>query len=124
MKQFPKRKHPINKDVRTAVPYLRFLQNQYVPEILDMLVQIDRPMSVSDIYFRLRIEQSVASQALSKLRRIGLVDVERHGKFIYYSANHAKIEKVTKAVQTFNKIIGQTKRDRNKTENKPVPNPA
>jgi len=42
-------------------------------------------MIVTDIYVKLRLEQSAASQHLAILRRAGVVQTERRGKNIYYS---------------------------------------
>jgi len=44
-------------------------------------------MNVTDIYVKLRIEQSVASQHLAILRNEGFVSTEREGKTIWYSIN-------------------------------------
>jgi DNA-binding transcriptional ArsR family regulator len=55
-------------------------------------------MTVTEIYVRLRLEQSVASQHLAILRRAGIVKTERDGKFIYYTVNHNRIEDINKFV--------------------------
>lgn len=53
-------------------------------------------ITVTQIYVKLRLEQSVASQHLAILRRGGFVTTERDGKFIYYSVNHARLAEVHK----------------------------
>ena len=45
-------------------------------------------MTVTDIYVKLRLEQSVASQHLAILRKAGVVQTERDGKFIFYSLGY------------------------------------
>jgi DNA-binding transcriptional ArsR family regulator len=49
---------------------------------------------VTDLYIKLRLEQSVASQHLAILRRAGFVDTARDGKQIYYSINYGKLNLV------------------------------
>jgi DNA-binding transcriptional ArsR family regulator len=49
-------------------------------------------MNVTEIYVKLRIEQSVASQHLAILRHEGLVTTERNGKIINYSVNKQAIK--------------------------------
>ena len=51
--------------------------------IIEVLEESDN-MTVTDIYIKLRLEQSVASQHLAILRRAGVVITDRQGKFIYY----------------------------------------
>jgi DNA-binding transcriptional ArsR family regulator len=48
-------------------------------------------MTVTEIYVKLRLEQSVASQHLAILRKAGFVDTLRDGKFIYYSVNYERL---------------------------------
>lgn len=53
-------------------------------------------LTVTEIYVKLRLEQSVASQHLAMLRRAGIVATRRDGKFIFYSINPARIEEIFK----------------------------
>jgi DNA-binding transcriptional ArsR family regulator len=48
-------------------------------------------ITVTEIYRKLRLEQSVASQHLGILRRAAFVKTERAGKQIYYSVNMEKL---------------------------------
>ena len=56
-------------------------------------------MTVTEIYVKLRLEQSVASQHLAILRKAGFVKTERDGKFIYYSVNTERLEELNKFVK-------------------------
>ncbi|RYZ29984.1 MAG: transcriptional regulator [Chitinophagaceae bacterium] len=56
-------------------------------------------ITVTQIYVKLRLEQSVASQHLAILRKAGFVVTERDGKFIYYSVDHNRIAEVHKIAQ-------------------------
>jgi DNA-binding transcriptional ArsR family regulator len=49
---------------------------------------------VTDLYIKLRLEQSVASQHLAILRRAGFVETTRDGKQIYYSISYDKLNLV------------------------------
>jgi len=67
-----------------------------------MLRQIDEhgKITVTELYFKLRLEQSVASQHLAILRKAGFVRTERNGKFIYYSVNTSRLEEVDQIVES------------------------
>lgn len=56
-------------------------------------------ITVTQIYVKLRLEQSVASQHLAILRKAGFVITERDGKFIYYSVNQNRLAEVHKIAQ-------------------------
>lgn len=59
-----------------------------------MLRLIDQKgaITVTELYIKLRLEQSVASQHLAILRKSNLVNTERRAKNIFYSANHNQLE--------------------------------
>lgn len=65
-----------------------------------MLKQIDEhgKITVTELYVKLRLEQSVASQHLAILRKAGFVKTERDGKFIYYSVNGSRLQEVNDLV--------------------------
>jgi DNA-binding transcriptional ArsR family regulator len=67
-------------------------------EILHLLHK-NKKMSVTEIYVKLRLEQSVASQHLAILRKAGFVETKRDGKQIYYSVNYKRMEEVHEHVQ-------------------------
>jgi DNA-binding transcriptional ArsR family regulator len=56
-------------------------------------------MTVTEIYVKLRLEQSVASQHLAILRSAGVVKTERNGKFIYYSVNRSRVGQIFSLVE-------------------------
>ncbi|HMP92863.1 MAG TPA: metalloregulator ArsR/SmtB family transcription factor [Phnomibacter sp.] len=53
-------------------------------------------LTVTEIYVKLRLEQSVASQHLAILRRAGILKTRREGKFIFYTVNPQRIEEIGK----------------------------
>jgi DNA-binding transcriptional ArsR family regulator len=84
--------------VKSAAMTLRAINHKLRQQIIKLLEESKR-MNVTDIYVKLRLEQSVASQHLAILRRANVVITERDGKFIHYTLNHARIAAVAKFVQ-------------------------
>ncbi len=79
--------------IKSAAMTLRSINHKLRQQILKLLEEYKR-MKVTDIYVKLRLEQSVASQHLAILRRANIVLTERMGKEIYYSLNNNRIEQV------------------------------
>ncbi len=84
--------------VKTAAMTLRAINHKLRQQIVRLLEENKR-MNVTDIYVKLRLEQSVASQHLAILRRANIVITERDGKFIHYALNHARIASIAQFVQ-------------------------
>ncbi len=80
-------------DLRKAALVLRAVNHKPRQKIIHLLENTD-PMTVSEIYIKLRWEQSVASQHLAILRRAKIVNAEREGKNIYYSLNKERIRQI------------------------------
>lgn len=76
---------------------LRALNHKLRQQIL-ALIETEKKITVTEIYVRMRLEQSVASQHLAILRRAGIVTTQRDGKFIYYTVNHKRITEITSVV--------------------------
>lgn len=85
-------------DLRKAVLVLRAVNHKLRQKIIDILEDSDT-MTVTDIYIKLRLEQSVASQHLAILRRAGVVLTERQGKFIYYSLDKDRLAQISRLVE-------------------------
>jgi len=83
---------------RRVVLLLRSINHPLRKQIIELL-KTDSKLTVTDIYIKLRLEQSVASQHLAILRRAGVVVTERSGKFIYYSLDTNKYELIQKHQQ-------------------------
>jgi DNA-binding transcriptional ArsR family regulator len=78
--------------LKKASNVIRALNHKMRQEIIEMLKE--KEMKVTDIYVALRIEQSVASQQLSILRKEGILITKRDGKNIYYSVNNERISNI------------------------------
>lgn len=74
---------------------IRSLNHKLRQAIIDLIAE-NQKMTVTEIYVKLRIEQSVASQHLAILRRANMVKTVRDGKFIYYSLNADYINHVNR----------------------------
>jgi DNA-binding transcriptional ArsR family regulator len=85
-------------DLRKAVLVLRAVNHKLRQRIIDLL-EDNETMTVTDIYIKLRLEQSVASQHLAILRRAGVVNTERQGKFIYYSLDNDRLAQISRLVE-------------------------
>ena len=79
--------------LKKAALILRAVNHKLRQQILKLIHQQEK-MTVTEIYVKLRLEQSVASQHLAILRKAGFVSTLRDGKFIYYSVNHERLEQV------------------------------
>lgn len=85
-------------ELRKAVLVLRAINHKLRQRIIDLLEEHES-MTVTDIYIKLRLEQSVASQHLAILRRAGVVRTERQGKFINYSIDKGRLAEISKLVE-------------------------
>lgn len=85
-------------ELRKAVLVLRAINHKLRQRMIDLLEENDK-MTVTDIYIKLRLEQSVASQHLAILRRAGVVVTDRDGKFIYYSLNKERLSQISQLVE-------------------------
>jgi len=81
---------------RDAAVILRAFNNKLRTKIIVLLNEKKR-MKVTDIYIKLNMVQSVASQHLAVLREANIVIAERDRRSIYYSLNYGRIADI----QTF-----------------------
>ncbi len=86
-------------NLKKAALVLRALNHKLRQQILT-LIEAEDKITVTEIYIRLRLEQSVASQHLAILRRAGIVSTQRDGKFIYYTVNYARIDQITDVTES------------------------
>src|ERR1044071_6965950 len=86
-------------NVKKAALILRAINHKLRQQILKLIDEQGK-ITVTEIYVKLRLEQSVASQHLAILRKAGFVKTERDGKFIYYTVNPERIEDLNKFVES------------------------
>lgn len=97
----PAKNSPINVDynaLKKAALVLRALNHKLRQQLLK-LIEDEKKITVTEIYVRLRLEQSVASQHLAILRKAGIVNTERDGKFIFYTVNYKRIDEISQFVK-------------------------
>ncbi|MEP7253049.1 MAG: metalloregulator ArsR/SmtB family transcription factor [Ginsengibacter sp.] len=88
--------------IKKASLVLRSLNHKLRQQIIKTIFESQK-LTVTQLYVKLRLEQSVASQHLAILRKAGIVKTNRDGKFIYYSINPQRIESINDFVK---KLIG------------------
>lgn len=86
------------ESLRRSVLILRAINHDLRQDIIRLLDEEGR-MTVTDIYVKLRLEQSVASQHLAILRRTGILSTQRDGKFIYYFLNKERIQEIAAFIE-------------------------
>ncbi len=92
---------PLNIDyhsIKKAAMVLRSLNHKLRQQIIKTINESER-LTVTQLYVKLRLEQSVASQHLAILRKAGVVGTEREGKFIFYSINSTRVDSINEFVR-------------------------
>ena len=85
-------------NVKKTSLVLRSLNHKLRQQIIKLIYENEK-LTVTEIYVRLRLEQSVASQHLAILRRAGIVSTKREGKFINYTINKQRVEAIDEFVR-------------------------
>jgi len=83
---------------KKAAMILRALNHKLRQQIVK-LIDEHQKVTVTEIYVKLRLEQSVASQHLAILRRAGIVSTIREGKFIFYNVDYNRLQEVNQFVE-------------------------
>lgn len=84
--------------IKKAALVLRALNHKLRQLVLKTIDEHKR-ITVTELYVKLRLEQSVASQHLAILRKAEIVNTVREGKFIFYTINEERIEEINKFVK-------------------------
>jgi DNA-binding transcriptional ArsR family regulator len=85
--------------VKKASLVLRALNHKLRQQIIKTIHESEK-LTVTELYVKLRLEQSVASQHLAILRKAGIVNTQREGKFIFYTINSSRIEAINQFVKS------------------------
>jgi DNA-binding transcriptional ArsR family regulator len=85
-------------NVKKAGLILRAVNHKLRQQILKIIDEHGR-ITVTELYVKLRLEQSVASQHLAILRKAGFVKTVRDGKFIFYSVNTDRLKELNRFVE-------------------------
>ena len=82
--------------LKKAALVFRAINHKLRQQMLQIIHQSGR-ITVTELYIKLRLEQSVASQHLAILRKAGFVNTERDGKFMFYSINYQRVKEVERS---------------------------
>lgn len=88
--------------IKKAALVLRALNHKLRQQIIKTIHDQKR-ITVTELYVKLRLEQSVASQHLAILRKAEIVSTVREGKFIFYTINEERIKAINEFVKN---IVG------------------
>jgi len=88
---------------KKAAHIIRALNHKLRQQIIK-LIHENKRMTVTTIYVKLHLEQSVTSQHLAILRTAGYVNTEREGKCIFYSVNYSRIAEINHTSAQLNNI--------------------
>lgn len=97
------RKSTVNIDnvkLQDAAEILRAINHKLRMRILEFIDQNEK-INVNKIYNTLNLEQSITSQHLRILRKAGVVDTQRDGKFIYYEINYDRVNQSIESIDRF-----------------------
>lgn len=93
--------HKFNAEsLALSAEVLRALAHPLRMRILKFIDQ-EKEINVNRIYSGLGLEQSITSQHLSILRNAGLVETQRHGKYIHYRLSYDKLSTTSSAIERF-----------------------
>ena len=73
-------------NIKKAAMVLRSLNHTLRQKVIKTIHE-NKKITVTELYVKMRLEQSLASQHLAILRKAGIVSTERDGKFILYTIN-------------------------------------
>jgi len=89
------------EQLKKAALTLRAINHKVRQQILNLVYQ-NKEITVSEIYYQLKLEQSLTSSHLALLRKAGIVNTRREGQSIYYSINHGRIGEIEKGAKFIN----------------------
>jgi len=90
-------------ELKKAALTLRAINHKVRQNILN-LIHKNKEVTVSEIYNRLKLEQSLTSAHLAVLRKAGIVRTRRQGQSIHYSINYNHIKQIENGAKLINAI--------------------
>lgn len=78
-------------EIKKAALQYRAINHKLRQDIIQLIHKAGK-ITVTELYNKLHIEQSVASQHLAILRKAGFVIAERSKRFIFYKVNYDAIK--------------------------------
>lgn len=84
--------------IRKTTLIFRAINHKLRQQILSLLMQ-NGPMTVSELFQQLFLEQSVVSQHLAILRRTGFVKTRKEGKYVWYMAHPQRMDELAEVLR-------------------------
>lgn len=97
----PELENPLNIDygmLKKSSLVLRALNHKLRQQIIEIIANKGET-NVTDLYVKLKIEQSVASQHLAILRKVHILSTSRKGKMVLYKINHDRVNSIKEFVK-------------------------
>lgn len=86
-------------EIKKAALIIRAVNHKLRQQMLRLIDEHGK-MTVTELYQKLFLEQSVASQHLAILRKAGFVKTHREGKFIFYAINIGRFQQLNDCMNT------------------------
>lgn len=86
--------------LKSAEGILKAINHPVRQSILNM-IDTNGSMNVTEVFIKMRVEQSVASQHLGILRDAGFVKTVKNGKYVYYEVDYDRIKTLTESIKDF-----------------------
>ena len=93
-------------NLRKTILVIRSVNHKLRQQMINLLMEYPR-LTVTEMYMKLRLEQSIASQHLAILRRSNVVVTKRVGKCIYYSLNTERLDHISQLIKELAKEDGK-----------------
>jgi len=84
--------------LKKAVMTLRAINHPLRRQMMEIMKEQGQ-IIVTELFIKMRLEQSVVSQHLAILRKVGVLSTKRDGKFIFYSLNETRINEIAALIQ-------------------------
>lgn len=78
-------------EIRKAALIFRAINHKLRQDMLRLIHKAER-ITVTELYRKMNLEQSVASQHLAILRTAGFVQTERDRRFVFYKVNYETLK--------------------------------
>lgn len=88
-------------EIEKTMQILNAIKHDFRIKIINILHE-ENKQNVTQLFVKLRVEQSVVSQHLAILRNAELVISKREGNNIFYSVNYSRIESIFYLIQKVN----------------------
>jgi DNA-binding transcriptional ArsR family regulator len=86
------------KKLKKAVLVLKSMNHKLRQEIVK-LIDLKKEITVTEIYKKLKTEQSVVSQHLSLLRHAKVLSTKKEGRRVFYTVNHDRVLQIKTLVE-------------------------